>query len=94
MLIFITTPKPELKNIKYKITCLLIGFLISNIVSTIPAQTGDWTIIGASLIITINEIISKNAYTSKKKLFIITIFNYIRIGILYGLFVEAFKLGS
>lgn len=66
MLIFITTPKPELKNIKYKITCLLIGFLISNIVSTIPAQTGDWTIIGASLIITINEIISKNAYTSKK----------------------------
>nr|QVY58050.1 hypothetical protein [Betaphycus gelatinus] len=55
-----------MQNIKYKITCLLIGFLISNIVSTIPAQTGDWTIIGASLIITINEIMSKTIYTSKK----------------------------
>nr|QVY58479.1 hypothetical protein [Kappaphycus striatus] len=45
---------------------MLLGFLISNIVSTIPAQTGDWTIIGASLIITFNEIISKTIYTSKK----------------------------
>lgn len=73
----------------------MLGFFISSILSTIPAHTGDWGIISASIIITFNEIISKIIYKYNKKKYIFTYFiNYIKIGIIYGLFVDAFKLGS
>jgi len=62
--------------------------------STIPAQTGDWNIISASIIVSINEILSKLIYKKKRYNFIIKLVNNIKIGILYGLFVDAFKLGS
>nr|WCH56288.1 hypothetical protein [Hypnea sp.] len=81
------------KYIKCKILCLLFGFFISNVLSTIPAQTGDWGIIAASIIIAINEMISKTVYTVKKTTIFIII-NDLKIGIIYGLLVDAFKLGS
>uniref|UniRef100_A0AAU7YPS9 Uncharacterized protein ycf20 n=1 Tax=Gracilaria hainanensis TaxID=2871843 RepID=A0AAU7YPS9_9FLOR len=69
---------------------------MSTVLSTLPSQTGDWGIIAGSIIVTLNEIISKHIYQLKKnhKFISLYIFNYIRIGIIYGLFVDAFKLGS
>nr|YP_010903636.1 hypothetical protein REP92_pgp139 [Hypnea wynnei]WCH56488.1 hypothetical protein [Hypnea wynnei] len=85
----------KFKYIKCKIICLLFGFFISNILSTISAQTGDWSIIAAAIIIAYNEIISKIVYRYKDNRFIIfTIINNLKIGIIYGLLVDAFKLGS
>nr|QCI06541.1 hypothetical protein [Erythroglossum lusitanicum] len=73
----------------------MLGFFISSILSTIPAQTGDWGIISAAIIVTINEILSKIIYIyNKKKYLFIYLINDIKIGIIYGLFVDAFKLGS
>lgn len=74
----------------------MIGFFMSSILSTITTHTGDWGIMSASIIITCNEIISKNIYqylykSKKKSTYFI---NNIKIGIIYGLFVDAFKLGS
>nr|YP_010726257.1 hypothetical protein P8481_pgp140 [Hypnea brasiliensis]WDY84732.1 hypothetical protein [Hypnea brasiliensis] len=86
---------PKFKYIRYKITCLLFGFFISNILSTISAQTGDWSIIAAAIIVTYNEIISKIVYKYKDHpLIIFKTINNIKIGIIYGLLVDAFKLGS
>ena len=82
---------------------LLIGFFIATALSTIPAQTGDWGIVAAAIIVTNQEIISKIIYQCNnlkilpKKSIMTVLFkqcNNIKIGILYGLFVDAFKLGS
>lgn len=83
-------------NLSINIASLLLGFYFSTILSTIPAQTGDWNIINASIISTVNEILSKKFYSSemKSKSIIIDLINSIKIGIIYGLFVDAFKLGS
>nr|YP_010850989.1 hypothetical protein Ycf20 [Aphanocladia stichidiosa]WGH14049.1 hypothetical protein Ycf20 [Aphanocladia stichidiosa] len=64
--------------------------------STIPAQTGDWNIISGSIIVTINELINKFVYKTKNidKILILKLINNIKVGIIYGLFVDAFKLGS
>lgn len=96
--------------VNYRLSCLsiqllniLLGFFISTALSTIPAQTGDWGIIAAAIIITNQEIISKIIY--KKEINysysyhfplkgLLKHCNNIKIGILYGLFVDAFKLGS
>ncbi len=94
----------------YKITILslellsvLIGFFISTALSTIPAQKGDWSIVAAGIIIGNQEIISKINYQNRTSFrrkihLVLKIFlkycNSIKIGILYGLFIDAFKLGS
>lgn len=78
-----------------RIISLMLGFFISSILSTIPSQTGDWGIVSAAIIITINEILSKIIYLfNKKKYLLIYLINDIKIGIIYGLYVDAFKLGS
>ena len=84
-----------LDDLRYKIISLLLGFFISTILSTMPAQTGDWGIVGASIIVTAYEIASKLIYNRKNNILkISSIINHIKIGIIYGIFVDAFKLGS
>lgn len=82
---------------------ILLGFFTSTALSTIPAQTGDWGIIAAAIIVGNQEVISKINYQSHISLTskinrVLKVFlkhcNSIKIGILYGLFVDAFKLGS
>ena len=71
------------------------GFFLSTALSTITAQTGEWTIITGSLIVSCNEILSKVYYSNKNsEHLLLNIVSYIRIGLVYGLFVDAFKLGS
>lgn len=86
----------KFNHFSINLVSLLLGFYISTILSTIPAQTGDWNIINASIIITLNEIFSKffYSYYKKYKPIFMDIINSIKIGIIYGLFVDAFKLGS
>nr|YP_010851187.1 hypothetical protein Ycf20 [Aphanocladia delicatula]WGH14263.1 hypothetical protein Ycf20 [Aphanocladia delicatula] len=49
-----------------------------------------------SIIITLNELVNKFIYTKKNinEFLILKLINNIKIGIIYGLFVDAFKLGS
>jgi len=78
-----------------KLISLLLGFFLATALSTIPAQTGDWGIIAASMIVSLSELISKIIYKNlHKNTFLLSNFNCIKIGIIYGLFVDAFKLGS
>lgn len=74
---------------------LLLGFFLATALSTIPAQTGDWGIIAAAIIVSLSELTSKLIYKHVHlNRLISSSLNCIRIGIIYGLFVDAFKLGS
>lgn len=87
----------KLVDLSLGIVSMLLGFFISNTLSTIPGQTGDWGIIGAAIIVTCYEITSKKIYTNssvKKDNFILLHINNIKVGVIYGFFVDAFKLGS
>lgn len=94
----------KLNYLSIQLLNILLGFFISTALSTIPAQTGDWGIIAAAIIVTNQEIISKIIYQKyqannfKNKNLVrnkwLKYCNNIKIGILYGLFVDAFKLGS
>lgn len=83
-------------NFSLHIIGLMLGFFMSSILSTVSAQTGDWGIISASIIITFNEVLSKIIYKHNKNIQSIALYflNDIKIGVIYGLFVDAFKLGS
>ena len=81
------------------------GFLTSSIIDTSLGEFSEWAIVGASLVVANIEsfnnfyysVISKNrnAIFNKSYIFILlNILNYFKVGIIYGLIVDAFKLGS
>lgn len=81
------------------------GFLTSSIIDTSLGEFSEWAIVGASLVVANIEsfnnfyysLVNKNRNTLINKSYIFTlldILNYFKVGIIYGLIVDAFKLGS
>ena len=81
------------------------GFLVSSILDTTLGEFSEWAIVGAALVVATVEsfnnfyyfIIKQNKALLKKRNFIphlLDVLNYFKIGIIYGLVVDAFKLGS
>ena len=75
--------------------------------STVLGQTGDWGVLASGVLTALIEIFSRFIYVTKRRLiclkpsplhkklnFYINFLNNLKVGILYGFFVEAFKLGS
>ena len=81
------------------------GFLTSSIIDTSLGEFSEWAIVGAALVVATLEIISKFFYTTLAKfnfnrnvnytsLKLLNLINSLKTGIIYGLIVDAFKLGS
>ena len=81
------------------------GFLFSSIIDTSLGEFNEWAIVGASLIVATTESFNKLYYFTikqtkgqyKKKGEAINLFNSLnnfKVGIIYGLIVDGFKLGS
>ena len=88
-----------------KLIIFFTGFFLSNIFDTTIAEFKEWVILGAALIVAGLETISKNFYSlafqmtnQQNKNFslvkLLRLFNYLKVGLIYGLIVDAFKLGS
>tara|TARA_B100000780_G_scaffold75701_1_gene50963 strand:- start:1158 stop:1433 length:276 start_codon:yes stop_codon:yes gene_type:complete len=88
-----------------KLIGFLSGFLLSSILDTTLGEFQEWAIVGTALIISSFEVVNKIFYYTyfkirtkvNKKYFIIMlldILNFFKIGLIYGLIVDAFKLGS
>ena len=90
----------------FNLISFLSGFLFSSILDTALGEFNEWAIVGAALIVSSLEIITKIFYSAHfkrrlkkfdKKYSIIGVLNimqFFKVGIIYGLIVDAFKLGS
>ena len=89
----------------YKILGFFSGFLVSSIIDTTLGELNEWAIVGAALVVASLETTSKFFYTLVMRvrngvvnrlylLNLMIILNSIKVGIVYGLIVDAFKLGS
>jgi hypothetical protein len=81
------------------------GFLVSSIIDTSLGEFSEWAIVGAALVVANIEsfntfyysLLNKNRNTVINRSYIFVLLdtlNYFKIGIIYGLIVDAFKLGS
>lgn len=81
------------------------GFLISSVIDTTLGELNEWAIVGAALVVASLETTSKFFYTLVSRIRngivqssyisnLMIILNSIKVGIIYGLIVDAFKLGS
>ena len=81
------------------------GFLVSSIIDTSLGEFSEWAIVGAALVVANIEsfnnfyysvtVKNRNAMLLRSSVTTLLDFlNYFKIGIVYGLIVDAFKLGS
>ncbi|MEM1170203.1 MAG: DUF565 domain-containing protein [Cyanobacteria bacterium P01_H01_bin.35] len=85
------------RRISLLIISLLFGNFAATAVSTIAGQEGYLDVLYALICLLITEILNWLVYGSKGKIarsLGIDILNGFKIGFTYGLFLEAFKLGS
>ena len=81
------------------------GFLTSSIIDTSLGEFSEWAIVGSALVVANIESFNnfyyslvnkkRNVLFDKSYIFsLMDILNYFKIGVIYGLIVDAFKLGS
>jgi hypothetical protein len=99
----------------FNLISFLTGFLFSSILDTTLGEFSEWAIVGAALIVSSLEIITKIFYYANSKLrtkiwikrfrkrkfnkkysiiLALDVLQFFKVGIIYGLIVDAFKLGS
>lgn len=79
------------------IISLLLGNFLGTTVSTVAGQKAELDVVAAAVLVVITEFMSRVAYRSppeKARSLLIEVPNALKIGFVYSLFVEAFKLGS
>ena len=89
----------------FNIISFFAGFLTSSIIDTSLGEFGEWAIVGAAIVVANIEALNNVYYSitsqyrmaSVKKTYsrqLLANLNFLKIGVLYGLIVDAFKLGS
>ena len=89
----------------FNLVSFFSGFLTSSIIDTSLGEFSELAIVGASMVVANIEAFNnfyyslisrnRNALITKSYVFVmLDILNFFKIGIIYGLIVDAFKLGS
>ncbi len=82
---------------------LLVGFFLASAVASGTGQAASWDITAAAVVLLACEAMSRIAYAHRRivragitarRTFAIDFLNAVKIGTIYGLFLEAFKLNS
>jgi uncharacterized membrane protein YoaK (UPF0700 family) len=84
------------RRLSLLVISLLLGFFLASVISTISGQATYWDVSIAAILVVLAEFVSRITYSSQQrsKELGVAIANTIKIGLIYGLFLEAFKLGS
>ncbi|MGH2414654.1 MAG: DUF565 domain-containing protein [Microcystaceae cyanobacterium] len=87
------------RRISLILISILLGFFTGVTIATTSGQTARWDVVAAGLLLLFTELISRWFYGSNRRgkerqALWVEMLNFFKIGIVYGLFLEAFKLGS
>lgn len=78
---------------------ILFGFFVGAAVSTTAGQDAQWDVVGAALLLLFTEFTSRFVYSRRlspdtQRSLLVEVLNCFKLGVIYSLFLEAFKLGS
>ncbi len=83
------------RKLSVQIISLLGGFFLGSAVAAVAGQASVWDTTVAGILLAMTELTSWLVYRSRGKvLLLFELMNYIKLGFIYCLFLEAFKLGS
>lgn len=75
----------------------LFGFFLGSAISTTAGQTAEWDIGVAAVLVALTEVGSRIFYgrtVQERQALWVEALNILKVGLIYSLFLEAFKLGS
>ena len=89
------------RRISLSLISLLLGFFMGSAIVTTAGQQAVWDIPAAAVLFGFTELVNmvvyryqaKNTIPKRRSLYI-DVINLFKIGLIYSLFLEAFKLGS
>lgn len=73
---------------------ILFGFFSATSASTIIGSVADWDPLAAAVLLVWTEAFTRLYYKSEKKTFLLRLANAFKIGLTYGMAVDAFKLST
>ena len=76
---------------------LLLGFFLGSAISTSAGQKADLDVVAAFFLVLVTESISRFTYGGSdrfRRSLMGEVLNALKLGLIYSLFLEAFKLGS
>lgn len=85
------------RRLSVLIISLLLGNFLGTAISTVSGQQADLDILVSGILVFLTELISRVAYggtAEMRRSLPVQILNALKLGLMYSLFVEAFKLGS
>ena len=91
------------RRISLNLISILTGFFMGSALVTTAGQDAVWDIPAAAVVFTFTELISRFVYgrrnrrqdsLPKRRSLYIDVLNLFKVGLIYSLFLEAFKLGS
>ncbi|MCU0525580.1 MAG: DUF565 domain-containing protein [Elainella sp. Prado103] len=90
------------RRLSVLIISLLVGNFFATLTSTVAGQNADLDVVVSMVLVLIAEVISWVVYRSDRRrldpfvqrVLLLEMLNGFKLGTMYGLFVEAFKLGS
>jgi hypothetical protein len=90
------------RRISLSLISILLGFFMGSAVATTAGQNAVWDITAAALLFLATELINLVVYRPRpqpgtpaaKRSLYLDVLNLFKIGLIYNLFLEAFKLGS
>ncbi|MEH2042694.1 DUF565 domain-containing protein [Nostoc sp.] len=85
------------RRLSLLIISFLFGFFLGNAVSTTAGQRAELDIVAAGFLVLLTEITSRIFYSRSfldKRSLLVDSLNLLKVGFIYSLFLEAFKLGS
>ncbi|HEY9860814.1 MAG TPA: DUF565 domain-containing protein [Candidatus Obscuribacterales bacterium] len=90
-----------LRNPWRRLSLLVISVLFGSFLGTaIPTTTGQaatWDIVAAAVLMAFTEAISRIVYSNRQgatQSLLLEALNAVKLGLIYGMFIEAFKIGS
>ena len=90
------------RRIALSLISILTGFFMGSAIVTTAGQDAVWDIPAAAIVFTFTELVSRFVYARridrsdvpKRRSLYIDVLNLFKVGLIYSLFLEAFKLGS
>ncbi|MBF2028271.1 MAG: DUF565 domain-containing protein [Oscillatoriales cyanobacterium C42_A2020_001] len=85
------------RRLSVLIISLLFGNFLGTAISTISGQQADLDILVAGILVGVTELVNRIAYgttQATRRSLPVQMINALKVGLVYSLFVEAFKLGS
>ena len=89
------------RRISLSIISILMGFFMGSAIITSAGQDAAWDVTGAGILVIFSELSSRLVYgrnnqrsVAMRRSLFMDMLNLFKIGVMYSLFLEAFKLGS